>query len=125
MASELILTCQACAHPNPRPLPYDMRKPDRCTHCREVFTSTYSVMWRDLKLYRQTKVGSALEAVANTAVGYVIALVAMNLIVWAYGFKVSPGENAIIVGWMTLLSVLRGYVLRRIWNSEFWKRMKR
>lgn len=74
---------------------------------------------------RQSKWGSFIEACANTAFGYLLALVCMNLIMWAYDYPVTPGQTSIIVGWMTVVSVLRGYAIRRLWNGQFWKRIKR
>ncbi len=70
----------------------------------------------------QSKLASLVESCANTAVGYLLALVCMNVIMWAYDFQVTPAQTTIIVGWMTVVSIIRGYVIRRVWNSEFWKR---
>ena len=122
MASEVILTCQECGGANPRPLPYSMVGPDRCDHCPATFRTRLSVALAEAQfVLKQTKLGSFIEACANTAAGYLLALVCMNLIMWAYDFPVSPAQTTIIVGWMTVVSVLRGYVIRRMWNSRFWR----
>lgn len=125
MQHELILTCQECGGANPRPLPYSMVEPDRCDHCPATFRTRLSVaLFEAERIWKQTKLGSFIESCANTAVGYLLALVCMNIIMWAYGFAVTPSQTTVIVGWMTLVSVLRGYVIRRIWNSQFWKRRR-
>lgn len=64
----------------------------------------------------QTKRGSAIEAVVNTFVGLTIAFVAQAFICWVYGIKLTPHDNAIIVFWMTVLSILRSYFVRRMFN---------
>ncbi len=129
MASEVILTCQKCEGPNARPLPYSMVEPDKCNHCGHPFRTMLDVIIWDiqfeLKQFRQSKLGSAVEAVANTAIGYVIALVCMRIIMWAYDFPMGTRETSIVVMWMTVVSVLRGYVIRRMWNAQFWKRGRR
>lgn len=75
-----------------------------------------------LPLRDQSKRASFVEAVANTIVGYVIAYLAASAIVWAYGMEMTHGDVAVMTNWMTALSVLRGYTLRRMWNAEFWTR---
>jgi len=124
--SECILTCQHCGSGNPRALPYKMNAPDECDICHVPFRTQMDVLIThirfELRQMRQSKWGSAIEAVANTAVGYCIALVCMRIIMWAYNFPMGTKETSIVVFWMTGVSVLRGYVIRRMWNSQFWKR---
>jgi hypothetical protein len=66
----------------------------------------------------QSKKASFLEAVTNTLVGLAIAFAAQWLICWVYGIKLTAHDNAIIVFWMTVLSIFRSYVLRRIFNRQ-------
>lgn len=126
MSHQLILTCQHCGSGNPRPLPYKMNAPDACDICTEPFRTQMDVLIThfqfELKQFRQSKLGSFVEAVANTAVGYLIALVCMRIIMWAYGFPMGTRETSIVVAWMTVVSVVRGYIIRRLWNAQFWKR---
>lgn len=90
MTQQCVLTCQQCEGSNPRPLPYSLREPDKCDHCGHPFRTFMDVLIWDvqfeIKQFRQSKLGSFVEAVANTAVGYLIALVCMRIIMWAYGF---------------------------------------
>lgn len=69
----------------------------------------------------QSKLASAVEALANTALGFALAFVAQSVICWAYSIQLSNHDNAILVWWMTVVSVVRSYVVRRLWNVEFWK----
>lgn len=72
----------------------------------------------------QSRVASATEAVVNTVVGLALASIVQMAICRYYGIPMSWHNNLIITGWMTGLSVLRGYLLRRAWNAEWWKRFK-
>lgn len=72
-------------------------------------------------MQHQSKLASLAEAVVNTAIGLFIAMFATALICKAYGIPMSWTNNFIITFWMTVLSVLRSYILRRLFNSEFWK----
>ena len=71
----------------------------------------------------QSKAESWLEATLNVASGYVLALV-----VWTYVIKplwsldVSLGDNVVITGIFTVVSVLRSYVWRRAFEDNWWKR---
>jgi hypothetical protein len=69
----------------------------------------------------QSKRASLVEAIANTLIGLAVAFAAQAVICWAYNIPLSASDNLIIVAWMTVISVVRSYVIRRAWNSEFWK----
>ena len=64
----------------------------------------------------QTRTASAVEAVANVLVGYFVALASPLVIFAAYGVHLSLGQNAMIGVWFTLVSLVRSYVLRRLFN---------
>lgn len=64
----------------------------------------------------QSKRASFVEAVVNTALGLVIAMFATAGICKVYGIPMSWDNNFIITFWMTVLSVLRSYILRRLFN---------
>lgn len=76
----------------------------------------------ELMLRVQSKKASMAEAVVNTIVGLVIAMVLNEALFVVYHVKATHAQTFQIVMWMTLASVIRGYVLRRFWNSEWWKR---
>lgn len=64
----------------------------------------------------QSKTMSMVEAVVNTAVGLVVAMLATAAICKSYGIPMSWENNVIITFWMTVISVVRSYVLRRLFN---------
>lgn len=72
----------------------------------------------------QSKSMSMVEAVVNTAVGLVIAMVATAAICKAYGIPMTWENNFIITFWMTVLSVLRSYLLRRLFNAQWRPRLQ-
>jgi hypothetical protein len=59
---------------------------------------------------------SLVEAVANVAVGYVVALGAQLVVFPAVGLAVSLGQNLVIGAAFSAVSVLRSYVLRRLFE---------
>lgn len=75
------------------------------------------------ELRTQSRHASLWEAVVNTLVGYVIAYVATAILFRIYDIPASQGKIHSVTMWMTLISILRGYVLRRAWNAEFWTRL--
>lgn len=69
----------------------------------------------------QTRAASAVEAVANVLVGYFVALASQLVIFDVYGVHLSLGQNAMIGVWFTLVSLVRSYVLRRVFNR--WRKL--
>lgn len=68
----------------------------------------------------QSKRASLAEAISNTLVGLVLASVLQMLICRLNHIPMSWTNNVILTGWMTVLSVVRSYVIRRVWNTN-WK----
>lgn len=66
----------------------------------------------------QTRLGSLIEAVMNTAIGLVISVIANQLIFPRFGFHPTLGENALISVTYTAISIARGYCLRRFFNAR-------
>jgi len=66
----------------------------------------------------QTKLESLLEASVNTAIGFFVALWTWQFIVAPLmGYIVTMRDNLVITGIFTVVSVARGYVLRRFFNA--------
>lgn len=65
----------------------------------------------------QSRKHSWLEACANTATGFVISYTVSVIGYHAMGATVSAGQNAVIVGTLTIVSIVRAYVWRRIFNG--------
>lgn len=64
----------------------------------------------------QTRLHSALEAVANIAAGSAIAYAAQVVIFPLYGVHFSTGEHLQIMVLFTVVSLARSYALRRVFN---------
>ena len=66
----------------------------------------------------QSKLGSLAEAVVNTLVGLVIAMLATAAICWFHDIPMLLENNFKITAWMTALSVARSYAIRRFFNRR-------
>ena len=66
----------------------------------------------------QTKKQSFIESVTNTAIGFVISLSATFIIFPLVGITSSAGKNIIITLFFTVISILRGYLIRRFFNKS-------
>ncbi len=64
----------------------------------------------------QTRLGSWLEAWANIAIGFGINFVANLAVLPLFGFHVTPGDAFGIGLIFTAISLVRSYVLRRVFN---------
>ncbi|MBP0714847.1 hypothetical protein ABXK61_16195 [Burkholderia sola] len=64
----------------------------------------------------QTKRGSFIEALTNTAIGYLINYTANLLIFPLFGMHISATANILLGLIYTAISIVRGYVLRRFFN---------
>lgn len=65
----------------------------------------------------QSKRNSWLEAIANTLIGYVIAILAQLLIFPIFGIHIAFTDDLLIGLCFLVISLVRSYVLRRIFNS--------
>ena len=66
---------------------------------------------------RQTRRHSALEAIVNTAVGYALAVLTQMAVFPQFGITLPLGQNLAVGGIFTLLSLVRGYALRRAFEA--------
>ena len=65
----------------------------------------------------QSRWMSLLEAVTNIAVGYGVAVLTQVLVFPLFGLSVSLGENLGIAGVFTVISLVRNFALRRLFNA--------
>ncbi len=72
------------------------------------------VRYREVK--GQTKLGSVAEAWINVFVGFGISFAANMIIFPWFGFHVHAGQAMVIGMIYTVISLVRSYVLRRIFN---------
>lgn len=64
----------------------------------------------------QSRRGSAIEAVANVIVGYGVAVGAQMAIFPMFGVHLPVSDNLIIGVLFTVVSLVRSYALRRVFN---------
>lgn len=65
----------------------------------------------------QSRMLSALESVANVAVGYGVALLSQLAVFPLFGIHIPFSSNLAIGAWFTAISLVRSYVLRRWFNG--------
>ena len=66
----------------------------------------------------QTRWQSFLEVVTNIVVGYALAVLTQIIVFPLFGLHASVGENLLIGGLFTCISLARSYVLRRLFNAR-------
>lgn len=64
----------------------------------------------------QSRRWSMIEALTNILVGVVISFVSQVVIFKAMGIKVSIQENVTMTAYFTVISLVRSYYLRRMFN---------
>lgn len=62
----------------------------------------------------QSRLHSVIEATAGTAIGFVVSVLASMVVYPAHGHAFTLAENISITLIFTVLSVVRGYVVRRM-----------
>jgi hypothetical protein len=60
---------------------------------------------------------SLVEAIANVAVGYAVAVLTQIVVFPVFGLNVSLSENLAISGLFTFVSICRSFVLRRVFEA--------
>ena len=65
----------------------------------------------------QSKVMSLVESLTNVAVGILVSFASQLVIFKAYGINIALADNVMITLWFTVVSVLRSYALRRVFNG--------
>lgn len=66
----------------------------------------------------QSKLESFVETCINTAIGFVVALLSQLLVFPLVGIDVPFSTNLEVGAWFTVISVARGYVIRRWFNAR-------
>lgn len=64
----------------------------------------------------QSKRMSFVEACANIGIGYGIAIVAQIFILPLVGVDITLGKQFVLANYMTVVSLVRSYILRRFFN---------
>lgn len=66
----------------------------------------------------QSRLQSAVESMANVAIGYAVAVASQTLIFPMFGINVTLSDNLLIGGYFTLISIARSYAVRRWFNRR-------
>ena len=64
----------------------------------------------------QTKFQSFIESLTNILIGFVVAFVSQVVIFHQFGVEISLGRNLEMTVYFTIVSFIRSYTLRRIFN---------
>lgn len=65
----------------------------------------------------QSRKMSAAEVAASTAIGYVVAVCSQQVIFPLFGVYVPFHDNLLMGLFFTVISVIRGYIVRRVFNA--------
>ena len=65
----------------------------------------------------QSKKMSLLESITNVCIGYLVALISQIIVFPFFGINVPIRDNLLIGFWFTVISIVRSYTLRRIYNK--------
>jgi hypothetical protein len=66
----------------------------------------------------QSRAMSLVEAVANVLVGYGVAVASQMIVFPRFGFYATLDQNLAIGSIFTVVSLIRSYTLRRIFNRQ-------
>ena len=66
----------------------------------------------------QTKKRSLIESVINTVIGLITSFLIQLIIYPLLNIPVSFGQNVIITAVFFIVSILRGYLVRRLFNKQ-------
>lgn len=64
----------------------------------------------------QSKRGSIVESLTNVVIGYGLALTSQIVLFHIYGVHFSLRTNMAMGLWFTVISIIRSYTLRRVFN---------
>lgn len=66
---------------------------------------------------QQTRLVSLIETLLNTAIGFAVSFVGWPIAAAITGIEYGHGQHVAVVAFFTVLSVVRGYVIRRFFNA--------
>jgi hypothetical protein len=65
----------------------------------------------------QTKAHSLLESMTTVGIGFIVAVCSQYLIYPLFGIDLGFGENLGVASCFTVISLIRSYIVRRVFNS--------
>jgi len=66
----------------------------------------------------QSKKYSLVESITNTLIGFIVSLLIQLIIYPTMGIPVTFTQNIVITFVFTFVSILRGYIVRRMFNRS-------
>ncbi|MEP3857703.1 MAG: hypothetical protein ABJM39_11755 [Porticoccus sp.] len=69
----------------------------------------------------QSRLASLIEAAINTLIGFAISFMAWPIAAAATGITYNTAQHWGVVGFFTAISVARGYIIRRWFNTRLHK----
>ena len=66
----------------------------------------------------QSKKQSLIESLTNIFIGYFVALASQMVIFPLFDIHISVSDNLWIGVWFTVISIIRSYVVRRVFNKK-------
>lgn len=69
----------------------------------------------------QTRLQSLIETACSTSIGYVVAIASQLVIFPMFDIHIELSTNFAIGAWFTVVSVARGYIVRRWFNARLHK----
>lgn len=66
----------------------------------------------------QSKLGSLIETIVNTFIGFLLSFLAWPIAAVLFDMPYNHGQHFGIVFFFTVISVIRGYVIRRWFNAR-------
>ena len=64
----------------------------------------------------QTKKQSLIESITNVLIGYIVAVISNAAILPLFGVNLPFSDSMLIGVWFTVISLIRGYCVRRYFN---------
>ena len=72
----------------------------------------------------QTKKESLLEILISVTIGWLIGFISNMVILPLFGYPISVADSIYISILFTLISIIRGYIVRRYFNWQEYKKEK-
>lgn len=72
----------------------------------------------------QSRIESFIEQLISTAFGFIIALLSQLIIFPMYEIHIPIQTNLAITAWFTIVSIVRSYIVRRLFNYRTIKKLK-
>jgi putative flippase GtrA len=66
---------------------------------------------------KQSRLMSLMESVANNAIAFIISIAANQLVLPLFGLYVTLAQSIGITVAFTLISIVRGYIVRRVFET--------